>query len=120
MLCRGGRIRKTPKKRSDYKKKAWYTYADKSCKYDCQVTEYLWWGYVAYSGIGNGMAGVPEWTKEFHVLNKKKFTSKDTALTKLFRDSENKTAVYRLPTKPVDGTYTGCNKCSSGKNHGGK
>merc|ERR1711981_41685 len=68
-IARGGKIKKTPAKKTGYSTEAWYTYCDPSCKYNCQATEYLWWGYVAYSGIGNGLVGSQEFEKEFAFLD---------------------------------------------------
>ena len=51
LFSRGKRIKKTPNNVSKYPKKAWFTYADETCTYDCQAIEYLWWGYAAYTGI---------------------------------------------------------------------
>ena len=63
--------------------------------------EYLWWGYVAYSGMGNGVVNDKTYTDEYKYVAKTTFLSKDKKLAKLFKDSELKTAAYRLPTKPV-------------------
>lgn len=40
--ARGGYFQKVPNK---YPKEAYYTYDDKSCDYDCQITEYFLLGY---------------------------------------------------------------------------
>jgi len=133
-IARGKRMKKTPKKQSNYPKKAWSRYADTTCKYGCQATEYLWWGYCSYSGTCAGRSGnkVPilsqpdsvlnQWEKEFKLLKKTQLAKTDKPLYKLFDASAKKTAAYRLATKPVDGTYTGCKKCvrKGGKSHGGK
>ena len=47
---RGGRTKKVFNPRSKYPASAWYTYDDTTCKYWCQAIEYLWWGYLSYSG----------------------------------------------------------------------
>ena len=96
--------------------------------------EYLWWGYCSYSGTCAGRSGnkVPilsqpdsvlnEFEIEFKLLKKTQLAKTDKPLYQLFDASAKKTAAYRLPTKPVDGTYTGCKKClrKGGKSHGGK
>ena len=116
---RGKRIQKTPAKASGYPATAWYKYTDTTCDYQCQAIEYLWWGYCAYSGIGNGITST-ENLAEFKYAKKADFVTKDLALAKIYKDSESKKAKYRLPTKPVDGSYFGCAKCASGgKSHGG-
>ena len=131
---RGKRMKKTPKKQSDYPKKAWSRYADTTCKYSCQATEYLWWGYCSYSGICAGRSGgkVPilnqpdsalnRFEREFKLLKKTQLAKTDKPLYKFYDASAKKTAAYRVATKPVDGIYTGCKKClrKGGKSHGGK
>jgi hypothetical protein len=118
-VCRGKKIQITPATKAGYPAEAWYKYTATTCNYACQATEYLWWGYVAYSGIGNGLVGNQEFENEYPYLGQTTFKAKDVGLTKMFKDSEDKTAVYRLPTRPVDGTYNGCKTCTGGKNHGG-
>ena len=49
-ISRGGRIEKTPQTRAGYPAKAWYKYPG-DCTYECQAIEYLWWGYLVYSGM---------------------------------------------------------------------
>jgi len=86
--------------------------------YQCQAIEYLWWGYCAYSGIGNGITS-PESLKEFKYPKKAAFEKNDPGLAKFYKDSELKKSTFRLPTKPVDGNYFGCATCASGgKSHG--
>ena len=51
-ISRGGRIKKTPQTRAGYPAKAWYKYPG-DCTYECQAIEYLWWGYLVYSGMTN-------------------------------------------------------------------
>jgi len=117
--ARGKRIKKTPNKLSKYPKKAWFTYADATCTYDCQAIEYLWWGYAAYTGAGNGLASDPGYNKEFHVLKQTDFKAKDKKLKKIFDKSKSGSASYRIATNIVDGIYTGCPVCSGGTSHGG-
>jgi len=136
-IARGKRM-KWAKKLSDFSKNAWSRYPSSTCNYKCQSTEYLWWGYCSYSGTCAGRSGQgSKWTgsimnqpdsalndqeKEFKLLKKTQLAKIDKQLYKLYDASAKKTAVYRLPTKPVDGTYTGCKKClrKGGKSHGGK
>ena len=113
-VARGGRYNGAPKK---YPKSAWYTYDDNTCKYGCQAIEYIWWGYCAFSGTCKGRSGSSSFEKEWRYMTKSKLVEKDAKLAALFQNSGKK---YKLPTKPVDGKYHGCNTCSSGTNHGGK
>lgn len=49
--ARGGHFVKTPKK---YPKSAYYTYDDRSCDYECQHSEFIYWGLTSYLGGQNG------------------------------------------------------------------
>ena len=72
-----------------------------------------------YLGAGNGLANDESYSEEFHVLNQDNFKAKDTR--QIFDNSESGVASYRLPTKIVDGIYTGCKVCGQdgGISHGG-
>ena len=113
-VARGGRFRKIPVR---YPSSAWYTYYDETCEYDCQGTEYIWWGYCAFSGVCEGRSGAPFYEDEFRYLTKSEFENGDLKLSKLFQDSGS---TYILPTMHVDGKYHGCEVCPNGPNHGGK
>jgi len=117
--ARGKRMKKTPDSVSKYPKKAWFTFADASCDYSCNADEYVFWGYVAYTGAGNGLADVPKFNEEFKLLKKKDFMKKDKRLKKLFDKSKSGKSSYRFPTEIVDGIYTGCPVCSGGTSSGG-
>ena len=67
--------------------------------------------YPFYIGAGNGLASDESYSEEFHVLKQDDFKAKDLKLAKIFDDSESGVASYRLPTKIVDGIYTGCKAC---------
>ena len=101
-----------------YPATAWYSYTDQTCFYNCQAIEYIWWGYCSFTGICAGRSGNARFEAEFKYLKKSQLVNGDKPLTKLFTDSATST-VYKLPTKYVDGTYTGCNTCATGTNHGG-
>lgn len=62
--------------------------------------------------VAAGRVGAKGYEAEFKLLKKADLIKKDKIVTKLFQDSEKKTASYRFPTKPVDGIYTGCKKCN--------
>ena len=49
--ARGGHFTKTPK---NYPKNAYYTYDDKSCDYECQHSEFIYWAITSYLGGQNG------------------------------------------------------------------
>jgi len=118
--ARGKKIKKTPLTQAAYPKNASYRYADISCDYQCQAIEYFWWGYLAYSGMGNGITD-PANLAEFKNAKKKDLKKNDKLMYALHNGSELKTAKYRVPVLPVDGKYTGCAKCANGgKSYGGK
>merc|ERR1719219_408461 len=139
-IARGKRMKVAPKKQSEYPKNAWSRYADPGCNYFCQNTEYFWWGYCSYSGTCAGRSGqgkgkkytgsvlnqpdsmLNEQEKEFKPQKKTQLAKIDKRLYHFYDASAKKTAAYRVATKPVDGTYTGCKKClrKGGKSHGGK
>ena len=47
--ARGGYFRKVP---NDYPEDAYFTYDDKSCDYECQITEYFYWETVTFHDTG--------------------------------------------------------------------
>ena len=63
--ARGGHFAKTPKK---YPKSAYYTYDDKSCDYECQHSEFNYWGVTSYLG-GQNKPGRFEEIKQEWKLN---------------------------------------------------
>ena len=71
-------------------------------------------------GTGGGLVG-STYAKEFSLVRKADLLTKDKLLAKLFQDSDKGKTPYKLATRPVDGSYTGCMKCkvSSLKSHGG-
>ena len=112
-IARGGRFEDIP---TEYPNSAWYTYNDQTCDYKCQATEYIWWGYCAFSGVCSGRSGSSSFENEFTFLDKSRFISGDLKLTKLIEDYAT---IYKLPTKPVDGKYHGPPTCAGNSNHGG-
>ena len=62
-VARGGKFTSIP---SSYPSSAWYTYSDSTCTYDCQATEYVYWGVCAWVGalVGRGDQINNEWKFE--------------------------------------------------------
>lgn len=120
-VARGGRREDTPSTLSGYPASAWYRYVDTTCDYQCQAIEYFWWGYLSYSGTGNGLGGINSFSTEFKLVKKADLIARDKLLAKLFQDSENGNAPYKLPFRAVHGSYTGCTTCNVAdlKSHGG-
>merc|ERR1712018_1058972 len=113
--ARGKRMKNTPSKLSGYPANAWYRYTDTTCTYNCQVAEYVWWGFCSYSGLCDGLNSVSSFKTEFKYLKKSDLLANDKDLAKFFQTSEDKTASFRLPTSAADGKYTGCSKCLRSK-----
>ena len=111
----------------------WYAYTDPTCYYSCQAVEYFWQGYCSYSGMCANLKlpATPTAAQVAHVggfkLQTKTELKKDAILYSIFDNSGKDKNYdgklkYVLPTRPINGTYTGCNVCKSGAtvNHGGK
>jgi len=116
-VARGGRTKKVFAKQSLYPASAWYRFATDSCQYNCQAIEYLWWGYLSYSGTAAGLdykdyrGETSRYKKEFKHLKKADLMKYDKLLTKIFQDSENGKTLYKIPFRAVHGSYTGCGTC---------
>ena len=79
-VARGGRFTTIP---SSYPSTAWYTYNDTTCLYDCQATEYIYWGVCAWVGalVGRGDAIKNEWKFE----TKAKLEAGDLKMTAIIK-----------------------------------
>ena len=87
-------FRKTSNK---YPKTAYYTYEDKHCDYECQITEYLYWGVT--SMLGAKIAWTLQRNKEEWRLNTpEKINGRAPELYELLSDPNN-----GLPTTLPDG-----------------
>ena len=99
--ARGGYFKNVPDK---YPDSAWYTYEDDSCEYDCQITEYLYWGIITILK--------PEWKDRSMDLNKEwKIRKSDGSLMTLGeRDPEFFELLtnekYKFPKILPTGNYT--------------
>ena len=49
-IARGGAFKTVPKQ---YPDEAWYRYDDRSCDYQCQTNEYIYWGLTSLLGGQN-------------------------------------------------------------------
>lgn len=94
-IARGGKFTSIP---NSYPAKAWYSYDDKTCKYDCQATEYMYW---AMSSILGAQANrLNEIKNEWKLNTKLKVKTTDKAIYKILTDVK-----YKFPTILPDGTY---------------
>lgn len=93
--ARGGVFTSIPKQ---YDSDAWYTYTDKTCKYDCQVTEYHYWALTSILGAQENRSD--EIGHEWKLNTMEQVQEKDPAVYALLTNPE-----YAFPTVLPDGTY---------------
>jgi len=96
-LARGGCFEKVPKR---YPEKAWYSYYDETCEYDCQVAEYVYWALTSILGGQDFPGRLEEIENEWKLNTREKVKKGDPAIYKLLIDVR-----YKLPTVLPDGTY---------------
>ena len=79
-VARGGKFTSIP---SSYPSTAWYTYNDSTCNYECQATEYIYWGVTAWVGalVGRGDGIKNEWKFE----TKAKLEAGDLKMTAIIK-----------------------------------
>ena len=95
-VARGGQYQEIP---SNYPETAWYTYTDATCEYNCQVTEYFYWGLTSLLGAQNYEGRGEEISHEWE-YNTPSQMENDVLLIDLLQDS-----TYLLPTILPDGHY---------------
>jgi len=105
--ARGGKHLTIPTK---YPAAAWYKYYDKTCRYDCQCVEYIWFAVATRANILAKRGA--DITREWPMNTWAKLKAKDKAVVKILSD----TSTYRLPTKAPRGCYAGPKTCSKGTN----
>jgi hypothetical protein len=105
--ARGGHFQETPK---SYPGDAWYAYDDESCRYGCQIHEYIYWILMANIGALdpeltdkcvyiNGM-GEPEINDEWGICTREELFQKDVLAFELLNDYG-----FNFPTVIPDGSY---------------
>ncbi|WP_281615152.1 hypothetical protein [Flammeovirga sp. SubArs3] len=94
-IARGGVYQKIP---SEYPTTAWYTYDDRTCTYDCQVTEYFYWGMTSILGAQKDR--LESIDNEWRLNTKDKVAQTDALLYQLLTDS-----TYQFPTILPNGKY---------------
>lgn len=85
---------------SRYPKDAWYTYDDKTCTYECMITEYIYWGLTSILGAQENRPH--EINHEWKLHTKELVQERDPGLYDLLTDPQ-----WNLPTELPDGSY--CN-----------
>jgi hypothetical protein len=94
-IARDGQFTSIP---SSYSANAWYTYDDRTCDYECQVTEYFYWALTSVLGAQENR--LDEIEQEWKLNTKEKVELTDLPVYQLLTDS-----LYHLPTILPDGTY---------------
>lgn len=94
-IARGGQFTSIP---NNYPADAWYTYDDRTCNYECQVTEYFYWAMTSILGAQENRSD--EIGHEWKLNTKDKVEQSDVAVYQLLTDPQ-----YKLPTVLPDGTY---------------
>lgn len=94
-VARGGKFNSIP---NSYPANAWYTYNDKTCTYDCQATEYIYWALTSILGAQkNRLNDIKD---EWKLNTKEKVQTKDKDIYSLLTDPK-----YKFPATLPDGTY---------------
>ena len=93
--ARGGRFMSVP---NEYPLNAWYTYDDKTCDYECMMTEYFYWGITSILGAQENR--LSEISQEWDLNSKSLVKEKDTLLFSLLTDTK-----YKFPSILPDGSY---------------
>ena len=96
-LARGGQFTSIP---SSYSSDAWYSYDDRTCEYDCQVTEYFYWALTSLLGAQDFPGRLDEIDHEWKANTPALVQSMDPAVYAILIDT-----AYILPTVLPDGSY---------------
>jgi hypothetical protein len=96
--ARGGRFTEVPEQ---YPDDAWFTYDDKTCDYDCQNSEYIYWVLTSILGAQDFPGRYEQIRDEWRLNTREKVQQGDPAAYALFTDPK-----YKLPTVLPDGTYS--------------
>jgi len=83
---------------SSYPSTAWYTYDDKSCRYDCMNTEYIYWAMTSILGAQENRCN--DISHEWKLCTKEKVKNQDPGIYNLLTNPE-----YGFPSNLPDGSY---------------
>lgn len=95
--ARGGHFEEVPDK---YPDDAWYTYYDETCKYECQITEYIYWALTSILGAQDFPGRLEQIQNEWRYNTQEKVKNRDPKIYALLTDPE-----YKVPTVLPDGNY---------------
>ena len=96
--ARGGHFEEVPE---TYPKGAWYTYYDKTCRYECQLVEYTYWALTSILGGQDFPGRLEEIQQEWRFTTREKVKTGDPDIYALLTDPQ-----YNLPTVLPDGKYS--------------
>lgn len=90
-IARGGHFRIVP---HSYPDKAWYTYDDESCDYECMITEYFYWAMTSIAGIQNNrnIDHACQSPNEWNLCSRKQVKRTDPCIYNLITNH-----IYKLP-----------------------
>lgn len=95
-VARGGKFKRPPKK---YPATAWYTYYDRTCDYDCQAGEFIWWAVSSLTGFNDPRCTPGEDIyEEFRPCTKQKLKSVSPQLVELVENPKLFLLIDRYPT----------------------
>jgi hypothetical protein len=97
--ARGGQFLDVPAR---YPNEALYSYYDETCVYQCQATEYLYWGLTSLLGAQAAPERLAEIGEEWRLNTPELLASGDPDVYALLADPQ-----YALPTVLPDGNYRG-------------
>ncbi len=95
--ARGGQFDEVP---SNYPSDTWYTYDDKTCEYNCQVTEYFYWALTSLLGAQDFPGRYDEIGHEWKANTPSSVESMDPDVYSILTDT-----LYKLPVVLPDGSY---------------
>ena len=93
--ARGGYFKKVP---DNYPEEAYFTYDDKSCDYECQITEYFYWGMTSILGAQQSPGRLEQIQGEWRLNTPAKVEERDPELFDLLSNPK-----FGLPTILPDG-----------------
>ena len=96
--ARGGYFPEVPEQ---YPDGAWYTYYDETCKYGCQINEYIYWAMTSILGAQDIPGRLERVGDEWPLTTRELVMETDHAIYELLTNPE-----YNLPTIIPDGQYS--------------
>ncbi|MDP6893627.1 MAG: hypothetical protein QF731_10645 [Verrucomicrobiota bacterium] len=103
--ARGGHFRTVPGK---YPSGAWYSYDDKTCDYECQATEYIYWALTSLMNGQNFKMREQNIRHEWKLNTPEKLRAKDKNIVNILTNKK-----YILPLRLPDGKYRNNRKQAS-------